>query len=203
FDTDCTHLFMFDADMTLHPGVIRKLLENDKDICGALCFMRYPPHYPVMFRKKSGNFNGKLSELFFDIIKKWEKDSVLEVDAIGTGVIMFKMDVFKKLKFPYFKRLLKAKVKGVEYRFGEDVSFCIKAKQAGYKIYMDTSIPCGHVCKFNIKEDDYKLATWLIDENKRIKGEMNKKMEKIFNKNKMAELNKKIFCKKREITEVI
>ena len=146
-----------------------------------------------MMGVKSGNFNGKLSELFFDIIQWnikdecWQQDNsdivkgragdILEVDTIGMGVAMLNMRIFKDMKEPYFEKLFKAKTESREYYFGEDISFCIKAKQLNYKIYVDTSVPCGHVCKKKIQTDDYKLAKWMESENKRIS--QNKKLKEV------------------------
>jgi GT2 family glycosyltransferase len=158
----CSHLFMFDSDMVLHPDVIMKLLENNLDICGALCFKRYPPFYPVLFKQISGDINKKnLSSIRYDHITKWKDNEIIEVDAIGAGVMMIKMNVFKNLEQPYFDRIYKTRQNNQDIFFGEDISFCIKAKRAGYKIYSDTSVKCGHLCLHNINEDDYKLALCL------------------------------------------
>jgi len=178
---ECTHLLMFDADMVLHPKTITKLLENDLDICGALCYQRYWPFNPVMFKVKTGNFNGKMSELHFDIITKFEENTIIELDAIGTGVFMVKMEVFEKLKQPYFEKILKGVIDKNEYYFGEDISFCIKCKQVGLNIYMDSSIPCGHISKHHIRTDDHKLASWINKQQSKIKQEVRKQQSNINN----------------------
>ncbi len=170
-DMGCTHLLMFDADMCLHRDTMVKLVKNDKDICGALAFQRYPPFHPVMFKRYSGNWNGELDKLSYEIIIKWEKETLVEVDAVGTGVVMINMNVFDGMEEPYFERIFKTVKDGKEVFFGEDISFCIKAKRAGYRIFMDTSIPAGHVTKMNVKEEDFRLAKWMEVENKRIKSE--------------------------------
>ena len=59
--TQRTHLLMFDADMTLDKHTITQLikvmLEKKIYICGANCFMRYPPFRPgstIRLRKLCG-----------------------------------------------------------------------------------------------------------------------------------------------------
>ena len=40
-------------------------------------------------------------------------------------------------------------------KFGEDLSFCFKARECGYKIWVDDSIWPGHVGSYEYKIADY------------------------------------------------
>ena len=38
---------------------------------------------------------------------------------------------------------------------GEDLSFCKRATDAGYKIYCDTELICGHVGSYTVSEEHF------------------------------------------------
>ena len=46
------------------------------------------------------------------------------------------MDLFRKMERPWFMSTSSA---------GEDINFCHKAGEAGFKIYMDTRVKLGHL----------------------------------------------------------
>lgn len=91
-DPECTHLMMIDDDMTFANDFAFRLLKQfeenpEVDIIAGLAFKRRPNFEPCVFRKnpKDGEYYPILPEVF------------QEVDVVGTGGIMIKMDVFKKM----------------------------------------------------------------------------------------------------------
>ena len=40
-------------------------------------------------------------------------------------------------------------------KVGEDLSFCMRAKELGYKMYLDTDVKCGHVGHVIVTEGVY------------------------------------------------
>jgi len=140
-----TKLIMMDADMIYHPKTITRLLSHRLPIVGALCFRRYPPFDSIMLR---GDVKGYLS------VDEWEEDELVEVDATGAGCIMYDMDVFRKMPNPWFKfRHDPETGAGI----GEDIGFCQDLKAAGYRIFVDTSIPADHLTTIAINEKTNRL----------------------------------------------
>lgn len=138
----CSHLIMMDADMVYPQNTIMKLIEHkDKMMVGALCFKRYPPFNPVMIKDSK-------------IIDEWEEDELLDVDRMGTGCVLFNMRIFDEIDRPWFKKVIDDN--GLVIR-GEDYEFCDKVKQAGYDIYVDTSIECEHLAKIRINRKFWKM----------------------------------------------
>jgi hypothetical protein len=128
-----TKLLMCDVDMIYHPKTITRLLSRNLPIVGALCFRRYPPFDSIVLR---GDSKGYLS------VDEWEEGELLECDATGAGCIMYDMDVFRKMPAPWFKfRTDPETGAGI----GEDIGFCQDLKAAGYRIFVDTSIPADHL----------------------------------------------------------
>lgn len=140
-----TKVIMMDTDMIYHPKTITRLLSHRLPIVGALCFRRYPPFDSIMLR---GDVKGYLS------VDEWEQDELVEVDATGAGCLMFDMEVFRKMPFPWFK-FRRDPVSGAG--IGEDIGFCQDLKAAGYRIFVDTSVPCDHLTTMAVNEKTNRL----------------------------------------------
>ncbi len=130
-DQSYTHLLMIDDDMTFESDLALKLLEHDVDIVGALAFKRRPNYQPCVYRQNSED------KQYYPILP----EVFQEVDVVGTGGILIKIDIFKKLKFPWFQTFYD--VKGIHWSV--DFDFCIKAKKEGFKIFVDPSVEMGHL----------------------------------------------------------
>lgn len=76
-------------------------------------------------------------------------NSIVPVDAVGFGFISIKEGVFEKIDRPWFGHLGQMiqgpNGKQIPISIGEDVSWCIKAKAAGFKIMFDPSVLVGHI----------------------------------------------------------
>jgi hypothetical protein len=158
----CTKLIMLDTDMIYHPKTITSLLARNLPVVGGLCFRRYPPFDSIMLKIKEidEHTNG------YESIDEWEEGELVEVDATGAGCIMYDMEVFKKMPFPWFK-FRKQAISGLT--IGEDIGFCQDLKAAGYRIFVDTSVPSDHLTTLavnrktnllymSMKEKQHKIA---------------------------------------------
>lgn len=134
---NATHLIMMDTDMVYHPKTITSLLSHKLFVVGALCFRRYPPFDSIMLKIVEGKEYNK-----YESIDEWEEGELVEVDATGAGCLMFDMSIFRKMPYPWF-RFQKQERTG--FVIGEDIGFCQDLKAAGYKIYVDTSVPSDHL----------------------------------------------------------
>ena len=59
-----------------------------------------------------------------------------QVAALPTGFMLVKTEVFSRMGFPYFR---------CEFGLGEDVSFCVRAQEAGIEVWCDPTIEIKHV----------------------------------------------------------
>ena len=140
----CTHLIMMDTDQVYHSKTITRLLSHRLPVVGCLVYRRYPPFDPLMLK---GSIDA------YEVIKEWEKDSLVEVDATGTGCLLFETDVFRKMPYPWFR--FRRRWKGDIV--GEDIGFCSDLRGAGYKIFVDTAIPSDHLTQMRINDGTWKL----------------------------------------------
>lgn len=153
-EAEATHLLFIDSDMTFPKWAVDKLIEDNKQIVGGLYFGRRTP-LPIAFEIDK--------EINMLVIKKdvpqWKEP--YEVDAIGTGFLMIRTDVFSHIQPPFFsygnpKDFELATKPFPANEVGEDIYFCLKAKKAGLKVWCDPSIPIGHVGKRIYTRDDYE-----------------------------------------------
>lgn len=130
--TNCTHLLFIDTDMKFGSLILKKLLAHKKDIVGLIYRFKSIPTKPVVYIKK-----GK----FLDEVPR----KLFKVYAIGTGCLLIKLSVFKKIKQPWFFFGKQTKRQG---GYGEDIWFCNQARKAGFDIWCDGQIEVGHIGKF-------------------------------------------------------
>lgn len=77
-------------------------------------------------------------------IEQAEKDQVLDVEAVGFGCCLVRRDVFEKIGNPWFTYHSSIEFDKV---LSEDVDFCMKAKNHGYQVVVDTGLKLGHISK--------------------------------------------------------
>lgn len=143
-ESQCSHLIMMDTDQVYDPTTIKRLLSHKLPVVGCLVYRRYPPFDPLMLR-------GDVSH--YQTVAEWEPGELVEVDATGTGCLMFETSIFRKMPMPWFRFRTSEDGSVV----GEDIGLCSDLRAAGYKIYVDTSIPCGHLSQMVINEGTWKL----------------------------------------------
>ncbi len=97
------------------------------------------------------NNGGVMNHETLDTIQKRKKP--FTVDYAGFGWLLIKKGVFedfdengkKKMPYPWFAPKMQIFESGtVQDMCGEDVSFCLDAKEAGYEIWCDPRIRVGH-----------------------------------------------------------
>jgi len=125
-----THIFFIDDDNIVHPDSLNRLLELDKDIIGCVYPKRDGKGHVVLKRDK-------------DKYIQYENDSHLQqVDAIGMGCTLIKLEVLKKMRDNYkhpFEYLTEPR------KLGEDVTFCERAKSLGLEVWALNEFSTGHI----------------------------------------------------------
>lgn len=135
---ETTHLMFIDADMIFPEDGIYRLLQHKKDIVGANYNMRLDP--------TSGEYSGPTVKMMekgkpVSIVKEGLPKDLFKCYAIATGFMMIDMNVFKKLKMPYFDAFQDED--GTHHT--EDVDFCRKVNEAGMEVWCDPTIEMGHI----------------------------------------------------------
>jgi GT2 family glycosyltransferase len=143
------YLFMVDDDMLVPKDMFERLIAHDVDIIAPLAFTRNAPHKPVIYNLLEGYDAIAKSDYYINYsVVNYPKDQLVQCDAVGFGSVLINVRVLKGMKKPYFMTTSGA---------GEDIHFCHKAGQAGFKIFMDTSVKLGHLgYRKEITEETYE-----------------------------------------------
>lgn len=143
-DIGADWLFMVDDDMVFPPDAVERLLQaahpQDRPIVGGMCFGGgRDGWFPTLFRldaeqKQMIRFDG------------WPEDTLFPVDATGGACLLIHRSVFQKLAELYeppwvWFQETKLGAKST----GEDITFCLRARAAGFPIYVHTGIEFGHM----------------------------------------------------------
>ena len=131
-ESDCDYMLFLDSDMVPPADMVIKLINHDKPIVSALAFRRVPNFEPCIFKD---------DKFYLDYPK-----GLIEVAGVGMACTLIKKEVFEKVPQPWF----------MPTALGEDLSFCKRATDAGYKIYCDTELICGHVGSYTVSEEHFR-----------------------------------------------
>lgn len=153
---DETDLVMwFDSDMMFSPDTMQrmlKLIDDGHDMVTGIYYRRTPPFSAVAFKTMELNEEGTgFDWTEFDEIP----EGLFEVGACGFGCVLMKTEIFVSV-FSKFGQMFTPIA-----NCGEDIAFCWRARQCGYKIIADPSIHLGHVGHTIITKeffDNYQLT---------------------------------------------
>ncbi len=126
------YIMWIDSDIVFKPEHFFKLLEHDKDIVSGLYLKK--PHTDSMADIPT-SFACFVDDDYRNLMTHEANGELINVRANGMGWMLVKKGVFEKIDYPWF---------GMINHHGEDLSFQLRAKDAGFDSYVDTSIIVGH-----------------------------------------------------------
>ena len=129
-DNNFSHIFFLDSDITFNGDALELLLKRDKDII-ALAFNHRRLPLESVIAPLDGNLGKPMPTDLF------------EAASCGTGGMLIRTLVFRDIPKPWFDFTYEN-----GERVGEDVNFCRKARKAGYKIWVDPTIPVRHIGEY-------------------------------------------------------
>jgi len=165
-------LLMIDTDQVYPADTVTKLLDHHLPVVGAVVHRRYPPFDPIMLKQTDMGWEG---------ITKFEYGDLVEVDATGAGCMLYDMEVFKKLPYPWFK--FRGQENGII--MGEDIGFCLDLKHVGYKVHVDTSIDIEHLTTMAVNKNTHRVYNEL-------KGMKFKNLDRAFGKQLKDKLKQEV-----------
>jgi predicted SAM-dependent methyltransferase len=134
------YIYWLDDDVIPPPDAFLKMYKHRVDIINGVYWSKSNPPMPLLFRN---HFEGP----YWD----WHVGDLIEIDAAGSGLTLVKTDVYRKIKEPWYSTDYASfpGVKSAPPNNTEDLYFYWKAREAGYKIWADTSIQAYHYDKVN------------------------------------------------------
>ena len=152
------YVFWLDSDMVFKPDVLTQMFktleENDLDILTGLYFRRVHPYSPVLFDKLEIDENNGCHWTDF---KEIPKEDLFEVGGCGFGCVLMKTEVFFSVMAKFGNMFSPLG------NVGEDLSFCWRRRECGYKVWCDQTIPLGHIGHTQVTREFYEVYHTNID----------------------------------------
>lgn len=173
-EIDYTHMIWIDSDQVFDPEHIEKLLLDDVDIVSAVIPIG-PSNYPCFGWYVDGPTTDgkKLHQQKISLSRledaDQDKNGLVEVDFTGFGLLCVKKGVFETMEYPWFQTLMdKYDVNGMVYEMSEDVAWCWRVQELGWKIHVDLKVVIGHQKTVTLtRQDAFKWAEeWLNKQKK-------------------------------------
>lgn len=123
------YLLSIDSDIYASKNTLKKLLENNKDICSTLIWNRKTVYGTdnYNYRKWMSDAYGKFNYFQYSI----QPTELFEVDITGACYLLK-------------REVLDAGCRYKAHKLGEDWDFCLDAKKKGFKLFCDPTIKNFH-----------------------------------------------------------
>lgn len=148
-------IMWFDSDMVFNPDTLVRMLktiDDGADFVTGCYYRRTAPFTPTLFSSLDIDENNNAKWTEFDDIPE---DKIFPVAGCGFGCVLMKTDMLREI-YKKFGRLFSP-----IGEVGEDLSFCWRARECGYTLVCDPTIPLGHVAHTMVTKqffENYKNA---------------------------------------------
>ena len=144
------YLFSVDSDISFPSNTLTKMINHNVDVVSGLYIQRKPGLHILEIYE--ANENGGVSNAPYEYLKG---KGLVEVAGCGFGCVLVKAEVLKQIGYPQFQYYSALDHNNT---VSEDVDFCRKAREKGFKIYADADIKCAHGGQFTFNVDDAIVA---------------------------------------------
>lgn len=142
-------VLFIDDDMTPEPATLRRLWSTGKDVVGALYYQRLPPFAAaagwVGALRPDGTHRKRFREYFVD--PGDVQGQMMRVDWVGAGLLLVRRRVLEAMGEPWFKHPEE------DPGLREDMYFSARVREAGFEIWVDTSLQPGHMASFPMSHE--------------------------------------------------
>lgn len=133
-------MLCLDSDMVFTDEVLYDLQFCGKDFVTGIAHSRRRPFGSCIF-----------TDLDLDHLRTWEGQyptSSFEIAGCGMACVLVKTEIVKSVMLHYGTAFEPLK------NYGEDLSFCKRAHDLGYRLYAEPSVRLGHIAHIPIYPDD-------------------------------------------------
>lgn len=132
-------LFWIDSDISWSVEAFETLLKSDREIISGMVAVGRDGRIAAMKLNEAGH------PVSLNAVNFLVEGDPIEVDGVGFGFLAVKHGVFEKMARPWFK-IREIEIEGANFpvMLGEDYSWCVGAKEAGYKIWLHPLVRVEH-----------------------------------------------------------
>lgn len=149
-----SHVLWLDADMIFTDSLLDDLMFCGKDFVTGVYHARRKPHLSCLFK-----------EIYPGVERIEEYPTApFKVAGCGFGCVLLKTEILSKVKQNEGTCFFPTR------ELGEDLAFCKRAKEAGYEIWCEPSVKCGHIGHVHIYPEYRDQYTQQIQGFKEVKA---------------------------------
>ena len=153
-ESDATHLFMTEMDVVLPIDTLPALLQLDKPIASGLYFLRNGRGQPCLYVKGITPGMNPFPHVPVSLFPQSEPFKLGDRGGCpGLGCVLIRREVFEKIERPWFD--LKEYNPRTAEGYGSDMYFYTKVRDAGFEVWVDPRIRCGHMDYTHVGFDDH------------------------------------------------
>lgn len=136
-----THVLWFDSDMIFGKDILDDLLFCGESFVTGIYHARRKGYASCIFKTIEP-----------DNIERFEKypSEPFQIAGCGFGCVLTSVEMLSAVCLHYLTCFTPLP------SLGEDIAFCKRARDLGYKLYCDPSVVCGHIGHIAIYPDDYE-----------------------------------------------
>lgn len=137
-----THVLWLDADMIFQPTILDDLMDCREDFVTGIAHSRRPPFVSCLFRRMDD-----ISHL-----ERFEEypDQPFEVAGCGFACVLIATNILREVQMANRTCFLPYP------EWGEDLSFCKRARGLGYHIWAEPCVRLGHIGHEVIYPEDHE-----------------------------------------------
>jgi GT2 family glycosyltransferase len=137
-----THVLWLDSDMIFQPSLLDDLIFSGKSFVTGIYHARRKGYASCIFKS-----------IEINKIERFEEypAETFEISGCGFGCVLVETEILKSVclnKGTCFTPLKS---------LGEDIAFCQRAREMGFKLYCEPSVVCGHIGHITIYPEDHEL----------------------------------------------
>ena len=137
-----THVLWLDSDMVFTPEIVEDLSFSGKAFVTGIAHSRRPPYTSCIFTE------------IFPGVQKWKGNvyprDTFEIAACGLACVLMDVEILRAVNDKYALMFMPTDT------YGEDVAFCWRATQCGFRLYAEPTVRVGHVGKTVIYPEDWR-----------------------------------------------
>ncbi len=147
-DEDNEWLFMVDNDVVPPEDALQMIDYGEKVVSGTVTIKKEGVPQPVIVKQREdGKFRSVELEEFYEEVD--DETGLIEVDGVGTGVLLVHRSVLEEMKPPWFRFIYN---EDGTLKLGEDFFFGQKLRDLGVPMYVSTEHVCSHFRKVDLTE---------------------------------------------------
>ena len=137
-----THVLWIDADMVFTEELLEDLQFSGKDFVTGIAVSRRKPFSSCLFKSTDLEHLERWGDV--DTMPK----NTFEIAGCGFACVLISVDILKAVQLRFGTCFTPMN------SYGEDIAFCRRAKELGYRIFAEPAVKVGHIGHLAIFPDD-------------------------------------------------